>query len=198
MRLRLPDGRPPMSDDDRESLMGNGSGLMVRETAALISWCGPDTVIDPNAQTGTIIAASHQATPIAGAYLGVQTMEQFYHVGSSMRKHLPEETRVVCQPIETSLRENRTFDLAVLVGVAEAAEDPVAIFRLARERAKMLVAASFIFIGEEVTDPDPEDVWQYDADGFSEMLVEAGWQAVTFSPVVMHECFYDYQLWSAK
>ena len=197
MRLRLPE-RPSITDEQREALSGAGSGLLTRSAAGLISWLGPTTVIDPAAGRALVVASAHAVTPIAGAYLGTQSVEDFYHVGSTMRNLLPKQCRVVNQPVEVSLRENRTFDLAVLVGVAEMAEDPAEPFRLARERATHLMAASFVFGSEERTDPDPESLWQYDADGFAELLAETGWDPLTYSPIVMHEEFYDYQLWSAK
>jgi 2-polyprenyl-3-methyl-5-hydroxy-6-metoxy-1,4-benzoquinol methylase len=168
-------------------------------TGALISWFRPDTVIDPACGDGTIVAAAHRVRPIAGAYLTDISMPNFYHVGSTMRQYLPGQMTCACKPIEETLSEDRYFDLVVLTEILEHVEDPVGILRMARERAKVVVASSPLFTDHMTIDRNPEHLWQFDAMGYEEMLKEGGWDPITFIPISFSNPGFEYtfQLWGA-
>jgi hypothetical protein len=175
--------------------------LRVQLTGALISWFAPDTVLDPACGDGTIVAAAHRARPIAGAHLSDISMPNFYFVGTEMRGSLPPRTSVGHDSIEDTLAQpDRYFDLIVLTEILEHVEDPVHILRLARSRGANLVASSPLIPDDgKKMDDNPEHLWQFDAPGYSEMLMEAGWEPLVFVPVTLTppQFIYDFQIWGA-
>jgi len=124
----------------------------------------------------------------------------FYHVGTTMRPHLPDELSCAHDSIEETLTSGRYFDLVVLTEILEHVEDPVGILRLARGCAKNLVASSPLFTDASSLDTNPEHLWQFDAPGYEEMIKEGGWNPVTFVPISFTNpgYFYTFQLWGAE
>jgi 2-polyprenyl-3-methyl-5-hydroxy-6-metoxy-1,4-benzoquinol methylase len=200
VRLRLPGTRTVDYQVKRDNFTWADHVLRVQMTGALISWFRPDTILDPACGDGTIVAAAHRVRPITGAYLTDISMPNFYHVGTTMRPYLPEQTDCACKAIEDTLSEDRYFDVVVLTEILEHVEDPVNILRMARERAKVVVASSPLFADDRTLDRNPEHLWQFDAVGYEEMLKEGGWDPITFVPISFTEPAFEYtfQLWSAR
>jgi hypothetical protein len=200
VRLRLPP-RPPVDYQvRRDNYTWGDHVLRIQMTGALISWFTPDTIMDPAAGDATIVAAAHRFRPISAAYLSDISRPNFYHFGTTMRPWLPEQVDARCLPIEEALAEDRYFDVVVLTEILEHVEDPVNILRLARERAKHLVASSPLFADEKILDRNAEHLWQFDAVGYEEMLKEGGWDPVVFTPISFTNPAYEYtfQLWGAQ
>lgn len=200
MRLRLPTRAPFDYQVRRDNYEWGDHILRINVTAALISWFTPDTVLDPACGDGTIVASAHRIRPITAAHLTDISMPNFYHVGTTMRPYLPTQMSCGCKDLMDTLYENRYFDLVVLTEILEHVEDPVAVLRLARERAKHLVASSPLFADDRIMDTNPEHLWQFDAVGYEEMLKEGGWNPLTFIPISFTDPGYPYtfQLWGAK
>jgi len=169
-------------------------------TGALISWFCPETIIDPACGDGTIVAAAHRAREISGAYMSDLSRPNFYHVGTTMRPLLPPSLRVSCQSIEETLADDGYFDLIVLTEILEHVEDPVEILRMARSKARNVVASSPLIPDNGQLDDNPEHLWQFDAPGFSDMLNETGWEPIVFVPITLMppQFIYSFQLWGAQ
>ena len=200
MRRRLPP-RPPVDYQvKRDNFSWADHVLRVQLTGALISWFAPDTILDPACGDGTIVAAAHRARPIAAARMADLSRPNFYFVGSEMRGILPDNLSVACQSIEETLAEDRNYDVVVLTEILEHVEDPVAILRMARQRANVVIASSPLIMDNGQIDDNPEHLWQFDAPGYEEMLIEGGWQPIAFAPVhlVPKQFIYDFQLWGAQ
>ena len=198
MRLRLPP-RPAVDYQvRRDNYVWPDHILRVHLTAALIAWLQPDTVLDPACGDGTIVAAAHRVRPIVAARLADISKPNFYYVGSQMRGVLPDQMQVQCQSLEASLAMPFVYDLIVLTEILEHVEDPVAILRMARAKARYVVASSPLFIDDSVIDDNAEHLWQFDAQGYGDMLNEAGWQEIAFIPVHLPDFMYDFQIWAAK
>jgi hypothetical protein len=200
VRLRLPQRKPFDYQVKRDNYRFGDHVLRVQLTGALIAWFMPDTVMDPAAGDGTIVAAAHRVRPISGAYLNDVSRPNFYFFGTTMRPWLPDQLDARCLPIEDALSEDRQFDLVVLTEILEHVEDPVSILRMARQRATCLVASSPLFADDGLIDWNPEHLWQFDAVGYEQMLKEGGWDPVTFIPISFTDPNYEYtfQLWGAK
>jgi len=200
VRLRLPARAPFDYQVRRDNYVWPDHVLRVQLTAALISWFLPETILDPACGDGTIVAAANRVRPIVGAHMADISMPNFYHVGTTMRPFLPENLTCSHSSIEETLNEGKFFDLVVLTEILEHVEDPVAILRMARKCAKYVVASSPIFVDNTRIDENPEHLWQFDAPGYSEMLVEGGWDPITFIPVTLMppQFIYDFQIWGAQ
>lgn len=199
MRLRLAD-RPPVDYQvARDNHTWTDHMLRVQITAALLSWGKPVTVIDPAAGDGSVVAAAHRLHPIDGVLLADISKPNFYRLGTELRDQFPPNNfRVACAPIEETLSGPDHFDAVVLTEILEHVEDPVAILKLARAKADMLIASSPVFLGSEHLDPNPEHLWMFDADGYHEMLAESGWDEFAFVPMHLTEFAYDFQIWAAR
>ena len=198
MRLRLPDRDPVDYQVERSNSQWHDHVLRVQVTSALISWIRPVTILDPAAGDGSIVAASHRLVPIEGAYVADISRPNFYKLGAAMRPLLPPNLRVACQTIEETLADDFQFDVVVLTEILEHVEDPVSILKMARERASFLVASSPVFLDANHLDSNPEHLWMFDANGYAEMLKEAGWDEFVFIPIHLADFPYDFQLWAAK
>lgn len=200
MRLRLDRSAPSAADYQvtRRNETWRDHVLRTQITGSLISWLHPNTVIDPAAGDGSIVQEAHAINPIDGALLGDISRPNFYLLGAEKRPNLPPNLRVVCQTIEETLSDPYHFDLCVLTEILEHVEDPVDILRRARERADFLVASSPLWVSDQFLDTNPEHLWMFDAEGYDEMLGEAGWSTIVFIPVHLKEFMYDFQIWAAR
>jgi hypothetical protein len=200
VRLRLPGTRGVDYQVLRSNYDWGDHILRVQMTGAMIAWLAPDTVIDPACGDGTIVAAAHRLRPIAGAQMNDISMPNFYHVGTTMRQYLPQNLRVSHDDVAAALSTDAQYDLVVLTEILEHVEDPVGILRLARQRAKTLVASSPLWTDDRVLDSNPEHLWQFDGMGYEEMLKEGGWDPLAFVPISFSEpaYIYTFQLWSAR
>jgi hypothetical protein len=199
VRLRLPPRQPFDYQVRRDNFTWADHVLRVQLTGALISWFAPDTIIDPACGDGTIVAAAHRARPIEAARMADISRPNFYYVGGEMRGSLPSKMTVACQTIEETLAEDNFFDLIVLTEILEHVEDPTAILKMARKRANVVVASSPLFRDESRLDDNPEHLWQFDIEGYGEMIEEAGWAPITCLPVSLTppQFIYDFQIWAA-
>ena len=198
MRLALPNREPVDYQVARDNHQWNDHMLRVSVTASLLSWLRPVTVMDPACGDASVVRAAHGMRSINAAFLSDISKPNFYRVGVEFRPELPAELRVDCLSIEDALRDPGVFDAVVLTEILEHVEDPVAILKMARERATWVVASSPLYLDDSILDPNPEHLWQFDAVGYEEMLTEAGWTPSVFMPVHLSEYVYDFQIWAAK
>jgi hypothetical protein len=198
VRLRLPDREPFDYQVARDNRQWPDHVLRMTITASLLSWLRPATVIDPACGDASIVITAHALNPMSGAFLSDISKPNFYRIGTELRPILPEDLFVSCQPLEESLASPGTFDAVVLTEILEHVEDPVEILKMARVRAAMLIASSPVFLDDRTLDPNPEHLWQFDAAGYQQMLVEAGWETFAFVPIHLTEFPYDFQLWAAR
>jgi len=197
---RLPP-RPPFDYQvERSNYAWQDHVLRTKVTGALISWFGPDTIIDPACGDGSIVAAAHKNAPITAAVMADISRPNFYVVGTGMRPFLPATLSVECQSIEETLAPERYFDLIVLTEILEHVEDPVSILRMARARAAILVASSPLIPDNGRIDDNPEHLWQFDSIGYRDLLTSGGWNPVTLVPVSFfaEQFGYDFQIWAAQ
>jgi hypothetical protein len=200
VRLRLPPRAPVDYQVQRSNFAWADHVLRVQLTGALISWFCPDTILDPACGDASIVMSANRARPIAAARLGDISKPNCDYVESmEAAQYLPPQYSVVCQPVEVTLAEDRFYDLIVLTEILEHVEDPVALLRLARAHAKVVVASSPLIPDTGGMDDNPEHLWQFDAPGYSEMLKEAGWTPITLVPVTLipPQFIYDFQIWGA-
>lgn len=201
MRLRLPP-RPLVDYQvQRSNFSWADHVLRVQLTGALVSWFCPDTVLDPACGDGSIVMSANKARRIAGARLADISKPNCDYVESmEAAAWLPATYSVACQSIEDTLLEDRYYDLIVLTEILEHVEDPTSILRLAREKAKVVVASSPLIPDSGRIDDNPEHLWQFDAAGYEQMLEEAGWSPIAFVPITLTpvQFTYDFQLWGAQ
>ena len=200
VRLRLPEHPAVDYQFARDNFGWPDHILRLQSEAALIAWFKPDSVLDPACGDASVVAASHRVRLIESALLGDISKPNFYNVGTIMRPFLPPKTEVLNQSIEITLGVDRQFDVVVLTEILEHVDDPVMLLKLARARARFLVASSPVFEGSKLLDTNPEHLWQFDAPGYSEMLKEAGWDPIVFMPLQFHipGLPYNFQIWGAR
>lgn len=159
-------------------------------TAALIAWLKPTSVLDPACGDGSIVRIAndlHQIDLVTLADISEPNMDV-------IEEWAPEIWELGLGDIQTILGSNRPMaDVVVLTEILEHLGDPDAILRLARQKATRLVASSPEMRPGQI-DSNPEHLWQFDGQGFEEMLVSAGWTALNKTHLTFRS-EYDFQIW---
>jgi len=163
-------------------------------TAAAIATFGPATVLDPACGDGSVVEAAHRLRPIEFAHFSDISAPSITYLES---KGLTVPHRTSVMDIEASILTFGDVDMVILTETLEHLEDPDHIVALARQHGRMLIASSPL-IREPRVDDNPEHLWQFDADGYGEMLTKAGWQPTSYAEFVYGSGYYTFQLWSAR
>ena len=159
-------------------------------TGALIAWLRPMTVMDPACGDGSIVAAADRAWSIAKGYLGDISAPNI----ASLTMHFPVQT-AVCD-ITEALDVFPDVDVIVLTEVLEHLPDPDLVLALARRKGAFLVASSPEMRAGQL-DINPEHLWQFDREGYREMLVATGWTPMQYT-FLHFESEYDFGIWVCR
>lgn len=191
MRLRIPRERPVNYQLPRDNAVWPDHRLRTRVTAEIIAWLGADTVCDPAAGDGSILAAAHELRPFTRVVAG--------DISEPNRAKLAEKDWIgtVVHGAAEDVISASVVDLVVLTEFLEHVPDPVSILRMARQKAKRLVASSPVWSGPTFVDRNEEHLWMFTAQGFEDMLVDAGWRPEVMVPLYF-ESEYDFQIWVAR
>lgn len=190
--IRLPERKPFDYQFVRDNQQWSDHRLRVRITAELIAWLKPNSVIDPACGDGSIIAAADSIYPFSSMALSDVSAPNIEKVRNSLGYH---HARV--RSVEDALTDYEgVADVVVLTEFLEHIEDPVAILKLARSKAKLVVASSPLWDGK-TTDSNPEHLWSFDAEGYQNILTDGGWHPEVFVPLYFTS-IYDFQLWVAR
>jgi hypothetical protein len=195
---RYPTDYAALERDTTENLHHRARELT---TAGLVAWPRPETVVDPAAGEGNILALARKMHPFR-AIVGDISLPNFYRL-----REVGGWEAIHQAPAEETIRRAGFSDMIVLTEILEHLEDPDAMLRLAREHAHMLVASSPEMRPFQADD-NPQHLWKFDGDGYREMLEEAGWVPyskthLTFRPrqyqeddkLMVEIGHYDFQIW---
>jgi hypothetical protein len=142
--------------------------LRAMVTAGMIAWLRPKTVCDPACGDASLLEAAHKLHPIQMAYLGDISRPSI----ESLQVSFPH--RLSVQDAALTLQGTPQVDLVLLTEFLEHIPDPDEMLRLARTTGDWLIASSPH--GERTY--NPEHLWGWDADGYQQMLIEAGWDTI--------------------
>lgn len=160
-------------------------------TASLIAWQKPTSIMDPACGDGSIVLASmkfHNPVFVHLNDISIPSISRLKDRG------LPPNITLGTADIVDSLAHNADSHMVVLTETLEHVEDPDAVLRLAKEKASILVASSPEMRPGQVDD-NPEHLWQFDGDGYFEMLREAGWHVVHKTHMAFPRLMYDFGIW---
>jgi len=169
-------------------------------TAGLITWLKPRSVIDPACGDGGIVLLANHIRPIGRMVLNDISVPSTDY----LRRQVVgmEGVEVECASIEEALRARFEmplgFDVVVLTEILEHMEDPDAILKLARDRAAYLVASSPEMRVGQSDAHNIEHYWQFDGEGYRQMLVESGWTPFHKTHMGFPGFDYDFQVWVCK
>jgi len=163
-------------------------------TAGLIAWLKPHSVLDPACGDGSIVLAADRIYGIERISLS--------DISRPNIETLPiapgtEGVEVWCHSIETAIVASRTVDVIVLTEILEHLPDPDSILVGAREKATWLVASSPEMRPGQM-DTNAEHLWQFDGDGYVEMLQGAGWRPFHKTHMAFPDLVYDFQIWVCR
>lgn len=161
-------------------------------TAGLIAWLQPGSVLDPACGDASIDFAAARLHGFE-ARLGDISQPNVDAVAKSM---WPGWSVVLGDALTTIARSGKA-DVVVLTEILEHVEDPDSILRAARKVGGFLVASSPMMRDRQV-DTNEEHLWQFDQDGYLEMLVQAGWQAFNKTIIYLPAFQYDFGVWVAQ
>ena len=157
-------------------------------TAGMIAWLRPETILDPACGDGSVLAAAYALAPFRLATLSDISVPGI----ASLHLAFPYQASV--RPIEEALVGSSPVELVVLTEILEHLDDPDAVLRLARERARHLVASSPL---DERTQNNPEHLWAWDTEGYSAMLEAAGWRITSSVILDWPGGYYRFQIVTA-
>jgi hypothetical protein len=98
-------------------------------------------------------------------------------------------------PIERTVEQLEPVDLFVLSETLEHLDDPDAVLRQIRAKARCLVLST---PEGEQDDGNPEHYWGWDSEAVEAMLTAAGWTPVVHNLLGLRETVYDYQVWGCR
>lgn len=158
----------------------------------------PGTVCDPACGDATVVLQAHNLSPIEFALLGdisPDTIEKL------VPADLPFLSKRQVGDVFDTLRGLPDAPLThaiVLTEILEHLDDPDALLRLAREKARWLVASSPIV--PDGNDHTTQHKWAFDMDGYREMLVTAGWEPVVWftANAEGHPYASGFQVWGCR
>ena len=163
-------------------------------TAALIAWMLPASVLDPACGDGSIVMLADRIKPIDRvAFADVSKP----NCQALISRIVGYGRSIWSEDIHDTLRRDEHFDVVVLTEVLEHLEDPDEVLRMARSRGDRLIASSpEMRAGQQ--DDNPEHLWQFDGEGYLQMLMDAGWQAIHKTHMGFPWLQYDFQVWVCR
>lgn len=198
MRQRLPDRKPwdyiahwrdhrwDLNWIERPRLWGSAVALALG---------GPKTVCDPACGDSTVVAVAYQISAFDKAYLGDISPDTINKLVPGV---LPFETERFVGDLHSTLEAIPPVDAIVLTEILEHLEDPDAVLRLARTKARWLAASSPIC--PDGTDHTDQHIWAFDMEGYREMLEAAGWTPRTWftANAAGHPYAAGFQIWGCE
>jgi len=162
-------------------------------TAALLAWLQPRSVLDPACGDGSIVLLTDLTSHIDRIVLSDISKPNCVYLANYGVAHI----EVHCQSIEDALNTYEEFDAVVLTETLEHLPDPDAILRQARIVGARLIASSpEMRPGQH--DTNPEHLWEFDGDGYYEMLTGAGWSVVQKTHLAFPGLVYDFGIWVCR
>lgn len=100
-----------------------------------------------------------------------------------------------CGPIESTIDLVPHVDLFVLSETVEHLDDPELVLRKIRDKSSRLIVSTPL--SEELY--NPQHYWRWDKEGFSSLLVSAGWNLVAYQELTFNYLNgYGYQIYAAQ
>jgi|WetSurMetagenome_2_1015567.scaffolds.fasta_scaffold01762_3 hypothetical protein len=169
-------------------------------TAGMVAWLEPKIVADPACGDASIASSAYVIRPYERAWLNdISVKNAALAVKSVQRGVLPFDTVVTHDDIMSALGllEAHQADVVILTEILEHVDDPDTILAFARLKGKMLVASSPVTeIGQR--DDNEEHLWQFDNNGYQEMLIKAGWDPTSLTNMTFSDYLYRFQIWTAR
>lgn len=166
-------------------------------TAALITWLRPNSIIDPACGDGSIVLLADRIWNIHKVVLSDISRPNYVYLKNYGVPHIEVECVPILEALRARLDVPLGFDVVVLTEILEHMDDPVAVLKAARDRASYLVASSpEMRPGQD--DHNPEHLWQFDGDGYFEMLREGGWNPFHKTHMGFPGLEYDFQVWVCR
>lgn len=156
---------------------------------------GPKTVADLACGDAAVVLTAHAIRPLEKVYLGDLSPD-------TMRKLVPDDlpfnTARMVGDIHDTITGVPEVDAFVMTEILEHLEDPDAILRLARAKARWLVASSPIV--PDGRDHTAQHAWAFDMEGYREMLEDAGWRPMVWQSVNCRDHPYasGFQVWGCE
>jgi hypothetical protein len=164
-------------------------------SAVALALGAPKVVCDPACGDASVVTTADAICPIDKAYLcdlSPDTLDRL--VPAQLRFNV--ERRV--GDLRETLNQVPDVDAIVLTEILEHLDDPDSVLRLARAKARWLVASSPIV--PNGMDHTAQHLWAFDREGYREMLVAADWQPQVWQTVgcVDHPYEHGFQVWGCK
>lgn len=182
-RLRnLPDMQATYTEPHDHRLYGHGHHLRVEQTKAvarwLAEWKGCVSAADLSCGNGEVLTDLGRAG-VTQRHYGDFAPGYDYH-----------------GPIEQTIEEIPNVDLFICCETLEHLDDPQAVLKKIRSKARLLVLSTPI---ENWNDPSAEHCWSWDRAGVDDLLNQTGWGVLHFSlsDTVM-ENYYRYGIWALE
>jgi len=189
MRLRLE--REPFDYQTlRNNLAWPEHDVRTHVMAGLVVASGAKSILDPAAGDGALEFIADEMGDFERIVVG-----DISQPNADLMKRVSSGKgwRVTCADINVILEVAPRCDIVVLSEILEHLEDPDHTLRLARGKADLLIASSPVMRPGQM-DPNPEHLWQFDADGYIEMIEAAGWRR-SHSNILNFPTMYDFQIW---
>jgi 2-polyprenyl-3-methyl-5-hydroxy-6-metoxy-1,4-benzoquinol methylase len=169
-------------------------------TAGLLSSLVPVSVCDPACGDASVVKVANTMRPIDWALLGDISAPAIEGIADGLGEMVTiaynGDIAACIEAIADKAPRGRV-DVIVLTETLEHMEDPDAILLLARQHADRLIASSPLMRLPNI-DGNPEHLWQWDDEGYRQMLVDAGWEPESFASLRVFPTFYEFQLWGAR
>lgn len=163
--------------------------------AITLAYGEPETVLDPACGDGWVVETAHRILPIKKAYLS----DVSPGVTNQLVNHrFAFDCQLTTRDIFVALDGPDQVDAVVLTETLEHLEDPDLALRMAREKARWLVASSPL-VPEGVEDHTNEHLWSFDEQGYGDMLAQAGWEPMmTLLVHVKDHPYPTMQVWGCR
>jgi 2-polyprenyl-3-methyl-5-hydroxy-6-metoxy-1,4-benzoquinol methylase len=160
-------------------------------TAALIAWLKPQSVMDPACGDGSIVMTADRLHSIQFAHFGDISKPNIDHVIETSGKGRGWSFR--CCATDDRITDVSSVDVMVLTEILEHLDDPDHTLRLARGKARYLIASSPEMRPDQVDD-NPEHLWMFDREGYGSMLIDADWRIQQYTHLGFRT-MYDFGIW---
>ena len=154
----------------------------------------PQTVCDPACGDAAVVMTANSLRPLSHAVLGDLSPDTL-----NMIPNLPFSTQRVVGDAFATLEGLDSIDAIVLTEILEHLPNPDELLRLARAKAKWLVASSPI-VRAGVRDHTEQHMWSFDQDGYKAMLIDTGWQPMCWftANCTDHPYADGFQVWGCR